>query len=166
MTSFLLTALIFTGLLCLALGLLCYRLFTTLESSGARRAAQEREWMQKQKEIDRYLSGILRVLNNNVGGISKRLSESAEIADTIHSNAPGLITQSQGLVYWLHANDQFLLSLYAAAAEGIDRHHQRRVAEMKKCGRQEVFGRIYESAGLPVPSLHNLQARGSEESYV
>lgn len=61
--------------------------------------------------------------------------------------------QCDGLAYWLHANDQFLVSLYAVAAEGIDREHRRRVHEMKKTGREEIFGRIYEGAGLPAPSI-------------
>lgn len=49
--------------------------------------------------------------------------------------------------------DQFLVSLYAVAAEGIDREHRRRVHEMKKTGREEIFGRIYEGAGRPAPSI-------------
>ena len=116
-------------------------------------ASRRKEWMEEKKEMDRYLSGVLRVLNSNVGGISKRISESAEIAEAIQSQAPDLFTRCDGLAYWLHANDQFLVNLYASAAEGIDRDHRRRVHEMKKSGRAEVFDRIYESAGLPAPSI-------------
>jgi len=116
-------------------------------------AIRHKEWMDEKKEMDRYLSGVLRVLNSNVGGISKRISESAEIAEAIQSQAPDLFRQCDGLAYWLHANDQFLVSLYAVAAEGIDREHRRRVHEMKKTGREEIFGRSYEGAGLPAPSI-------------
>jgi len=153
MESVLITALAFMTFLCLLLGWACYRLFTDREKSMEHEASRRKEWMDERKEMDRYLSGVLRVLNSNVGGISKRISESAEIAEAIQSTAPDLFKRCNGLAYWLHANDQFLVSLYSVAAEGIDRDHRRRVHEMKKTGREEVFGRIYEGAGLSAPSL-------------
>lgn len=153
MTTFLITALIVTTLICLMLGWACYRLWTTMEQGQKYNNIRLKEWPDEREEKDRYLSGILRVLNANTGGISKRISESAEIAEAIYSFSPDLFRQCKGLAYWLHANDQFLTSLYAIAAEGIDRDHRQRVHEMKKTGRAEVFGRIYESAGLSVPSV-------------
>ena len=153
MVSALITALVLMTLLCVLLGWACYRLFTDREESLKHEAVRHKEWMDEKKEKDRYLSGVLRVLNSNVGGISKRISESAEIAEAIQLQAPDLFKQCDGLAYWLHANDQFLVSLYAVAAEGIDREHRRRVHEMKKTGREEIFGRIYEEAGLPAPSI-------------
>lgn len=153
MVSALITALVLMTLLCLLLGWACYRLFTDREESMKHEESRRKEWMDEKKEMDRYLSGVLRVLNSNVGGISKRISESAEIAEAIQSQTPDLFKQCDGLAYWLHANDQFLVSLYAVAAEGIDREHRRRVHEMKKTGRDNVFGRIYEGAGLPAPRI-------------
>lgn len=153
MMSVLIIGLVLVTILCLLLGWTCYRLITDREKSMEHEALRRKEWMEEKKEMDRYLSGVLRVLNSNVGGISKRISESAEIAEAIQSQAPDLFTRCDGLAYWLHANDQFLVSLYASAAEGIDRDHRRRVHEMKETGRAEVFDRIYESAGLPAPSI-------------
>lgn len=153
MVSALITALALMTLLCLLLGWACYRLFTDREESMKQEDSRRKEWMDEKKEMDRYLSGVLRVLNSNVGGISKRISESAEIAEAIQLQAPDLFKQCDGLAYWLHANDQFLISLYAVAAEGIDREHRRRVHEMKETGRDNVFGRIYEGAGLPAPRI-------------
>ncbi len=153
MMNILITALALMTFLCLLLGWACYRLFTDREESMKQEDSRRKEWMDEKKEMDRYLSGVLRVLNSNVGGISKRISESAEIAEAIQSQAPDLFKQCDGLAYWLHANDQFLVSLYSVAAEGIDRDHRRRVHEMKTIGREEIFGRIYEGAGLPAPSI-------------
>ncbi|MDD4927626.1 MAG: hypothetical protein PHF58_14125 [Methylotenera sp.] len=147
------TALALMMFLCLLLGWACYRLITDREKSKQHEASWRKEWMDEKKEVDRYLSGVLRVLNSNVGGISKRISESAEIAEAIQSQAPDLFKRCDGLAYWLHANDQFLVSLYAVAEEGIDCDHRRRVHEMKTTGEREVFGRIYEGAGLSPPSL-------------
>ena len=128
MVSALITALVLMTLLCVLLGWACYRLFTDREESLKHEAVRHKEWMDEKKEMDRYLSGVLRVLNSNVGGISKRISESAEIAEAIQSQAPDLFKQCDGLAYWLH--DQFLVSLYSVAADGIDRDHRRRVHEM------------------------------------
>lgn len=153
MVSALITALALMTILCLLLGWACYRLLTDREESMKQVASRRKEWMDEKKEMDRYLSGVLRVLNSNVGGISKRISESAEIAEAIQLQAPDLFKQCDGLAYWLHANDQFLISLYAVAAEGIDREHRRRVHEMKTIGREEIFERIYEGAGLPAPAI-------------
>lgn len=153
MVSALITALVAMTILCLLLGWACYRLITDREKSMEHEASRRKEWMDEKEEMDRYLSGVLRVLNSNVGGISKRISESAEIADAIQSQAPDLFKRCDGLAYWLHANDQFLVNLYASAAEGIDRDHRRRVHEMKEADRTAVFDRIYEGAGLPAPSI-------------
>ena len=103
--------------------------------------------------IRRFLTDVLNVLNYNVGGISTRISESAEIAEAIQSKAPDLFRKCFGLAHWLHANDQFLVSLYAVVAEGLDQNHQRRVHEMRKNGREEIFNRIYDGAGFPAPSF-------------
>ncbi len=156
MVNALIAALVVTTLLCLLLGWACYRLITEREQVREGDKSRRKEWMDEKQEKDRYLSGVLRVLNTNVGGISKRISESAEIAETIQRHSPDLFKRCDGLAYWLHANDQFLVSLYAVAAEGIDRDHRRRVHEMKKTGREEIFGRVYERAGLPVPPISEL----------
>lgn len=153
MVSALIAALVTMTLLCVLLGWACYRFFTDREESMKCEAAWHKEWMDEKKEIDRYLSGVLDVLNFNTGGISKRISESAEIAEAIQSIAPDLFKRCPGLAYWLHANDQFLVNLYAVAAEGIDRDHRLRISRMKAAGREAIFNRIYEGAGLPAPSI-------------
>ena len=151
--SILMTALGLTILLCLLLGWALYRTFTNMELIRKQEADRREEWIEEKKELDRYLTGVLRVLNTNVGGISKRISESAEIAEVLQAHAPDLFKQCEGLAYWLHANDRFLVSLYAVAAEGIDKGHRRRVHEMKKIDRDEVFERIYVEAGMPAPTI-------------
>ncbi len=151
MNAFLIAALIMMTLLCLLLGWACYRLWITMERGRKYNEDRLKEWMDERKEKDRYLSGILRVLNADTGGISKRIDENAEIADAILLYSPDLFKRCDGLAHWLHANNQFLIRLYAMAAEGIDRDHRQRVHEMKKIGRAEIYGRVYERAGLPVP---------------
>lgn len=153
MVSALMAALIALTMLCMLLGWACYRLSIDMKKAKLREASRRKEWLDEKNEVDRYLSGVLRVLKSNVGGIRKRICESAESAEELESKAPDLFRQCDGLANWLHANDQFLVSLYALAAEGIDREHQRRVDAIEKTGRGEVFYRIYEAAGLPSPSV-------------
>ncbi len=140
-------------ILCSLLGMACYRLISNREKLMKQEESRRKELMDEMKEMDRYLSGVLRVLNSSTGGISKRISESAEIAEAIQSQAPDLFKQCPGLAYWLHANDQFLVSLCSVAVEGVDRHHQQRIDEMKNAGREKIFDRIYETAGLPAPLI-------------
>lgn len=155
MVSVLIAALVVMTILCLLMGWACFRLFTARESALKWDESRRKEWMEEKKEQDRYLGGVLRVLNANIGGISKRISESAEIANAIQSYCPDLFKQCDGLAYWLHANDQFLVNLYAIAAEGLDRDHRQRIHQMKKDGRGEVFWQIFENAGLtPPPRSH------------
>ena len=139
-------------LLCVLLGVACYRLGE--DRDHARDTFQERmhEWRTEKAEVDRVLAQIVRVLNSHTGGISKRISESAEIAEAIQQDAPDLFKKNAGLAYWLHANDQFFGSLYAAAAEVIDQYHCHRVHEMIESDRADIFDRIYEEAGLPAPN--------------
>jgi hypothetical protein len=149
MTTFLIAALSVTTLLCLMFGRVCYMLVTAREQSWQYEKEQRRQWMDEREQMRRYLSEVTHVLNANVGGISKRITESVEIADAIYRQSPDLFKSCDGLAYWLHANDQFLNALYNAAAEGIDPDHRRRVHEIRKDGRRGILSRIYESAGLP-----------------
>lgn len=153
MTTFLIAALAVTTLLCLLLGMAFYRSWTAGNASYKHYESQHKEWMEEREHITRYLHGVTRVLNTHVGGISKRLSESAEIAEAIQRRSPELFKQCDGLAYWLHANDQFLNALYSVAAEAIDKDHRRRIHYMRKEGRGEVFKRIYEGAELPLPPV-------------
>lgn len=148
MTAFLIAALSVTTLLCVALGRAWYLLVAARERSREYDEGRRKEWMAEREQMQRYLSGVTRVLNSNVGGISKRISESVEIAETINRQSPELFRQCDGLAYWLHANDQFLNALYDVAAEAIERDHRHRVHDTRKEGSGEVFNRIYESAGL------------------
>ncbi len=153
MTTFLIAALGATTLLALLL-------IVAIARSDNSHANARKEWLEERREvathiqdIERYIQGVVRVLNTNVGGISKRISESAEIAEAIQAHAPDLFKQCDGLAYWLHANDQFLVSLYAAAEDRIEHDHRWRLHVMKEEGRDEVFYQIYDSAGLRPPLI-------------
>lgn len=95
------------------------------------------------------------VLLSSLGGIKKRLSESLEIVETIQATAPDLFERCDGLLYWLHANDQFLVRLHDAAR--VDQWHEAsRMAPMRE-DREEVFAQIYAAAGLPPPPHEKFQ---------
>lgn len=109
------------------------------------------ELEEEHKEKDYYLGAILQVLNGHVGGISKRIHESAEIAEAIQSHGPDLFKKCPGLAYWLHANDQFLVRLYAVSGEGIDSHHRDHIQWMQKDDGDNIFSQIYKFAKLSDP---------------
>ncbi len=148
MTGILATALAIMLLLCLW----AYsRSISAREYERKSQKAWEMELMREKKAVEHSLSGVLDVMRSNVGGIGKRISESAQIAEAIQSNAPELFKRCPSLAYWLHANDQFLVSLYANAPDCLDSDQRRLVDEIEKAGRAEVFDRIYASAGLRPP---------------
>lgn len=166
MTTVLIVALVFAVLMCIVLALLCYYLLAKMDRNLK---FQEYLWKQEhaeRAEKDQYLSGVPAVLNTNVGGISKRISESAEVAEALHMHAPEVFRKCSGLAYWLHANDEFLSRLYAKAANGISHDHQWRIAEWEKSGRDEVFRRIYKSAGLTVPSFMSDGAKSDDQAAI
>jgi len=142
----LITALVLTTSLCLLLGWAYYRLFAKHYYSEARRKEQELNLMIENEEQAKYLRGILQVLNTDVGGIRKRINESAEIVDAIATHAPDLFDQCKGLAFWLHANDQFLVDLQAAAGEGIDRPHDRQPGGTLLAPFLGEFGNRFKSA--------------------
>lgn len=152
MTTILIIGLGAMTLLCLALIFALNRTITihdaSIEGYREREAYINNEWLSAQ----RFNSGITRILNNYTGGISKRLSESREIATAIHQEAPDLFRKSEGLLYCLHANDQFLSQLYSVGAEGIDKDHRNRVLEQQEHDREAIFFKAYESAGLQPPA--------------
>jgi hypothetical protein len=115
---------------------------------------QRQNLLEERERITSNLHDVMRVLNAKAGGISKRIYESTEIAEAIEQNAPELFKQCFGLVHWLHANDQFLKSLYSVTAPELDVDHFRRHHYMQDYGRDEVFERIYVLAGLPFPGIH------------
>jgi len=167
----LLTALGAAMLPALLLGLACYHFCAALRRSKSHMSNVRREWMEERQEIERsiqneerFIEGVVRVLNSNVGGISKRISESAEIAEVIRTQAPDLFKKCDGLAYWLHANDQFLVNLYIASAERIDRDHQERFFSMGADGRGEIFHQIFDSAGLRPPFAGTSMAHMPTES--
>lgn len=162
----LIAALAVMTLICLVLGRLCYRLDQRLKRSGDFTRIRLRELEHENDELRRFSSGVVRVLNASVGGISKRLSESTEIVETINHLAPELFRKDNGLIYWLHANDQFLVQLAESAAEGIDRSHRRSIDQQKRRGRDSAFLRVYENAGLrpPAPTTsHDAPARAADQ---
>lgn len=66
------------------------------------------------QEQDRHWREIYDVIQTCAGGINKRISEHAEITDTIQRQAPDLLQLNAGLTHWLSANDQFLQQLRIA----------------------------------------------------
>ena len=157
MMSALLSAIALMTILCLLLGLAYLRLYQRLISTREFDANRRKDLIEEMNKMRRYISGVHYVLNTNVGGIGKRLSESAEIAEAIQLHAPDLFKQCEGLAYWLHANDQFLANLSESAAEGIWGEKRCRINEMNQAGRADIFNRIYEGANL-IPPLHHQQS--------
>lgn len=146
-------ALALTAVLCIALGYGCWHLCAVLDLYRIQ-AAEERKHCQKVlREKDEFLGGILAVLRRGEGGIAQRLSESVEIAETIHARAPELLDHCASLAHWLHANDQFLEDLFVAAAKQIDDEQSRRVWNMKCSDRKFIFRRIYERAGVSITDI-------------
>lgn len=152
MVNALIASLVAMAIVCLLLGWICYHLIMSREATRETHARRLEELINQNKEKDRYLTDVLRVLNSKVGGISMRINDSLEIAETIYLHVPDLFKRCKGLAYWLHANDQFLVNLYATAADGVDKDHRRRIHELRESNRSAVFDRIYEGAGLPAPS--------------
>lgn len=152
-TTLLIAGLALATLNCVLLGLACYRLVLAHERSLEHEASMRKALTDERDRMSRFESDVLRVLNNHTGGISKRMSESLEIAEAIHLHSPELFKRCEGLAYWLHANDQFLAALYAVAAERIDREHRRRINDMRQGWQGDVFRRIYEGAALPPPPV-------------
>jgi len=68
MVSSLITALVAMTIVCLLFGWACYRLFTDGAKSMEHEASRCKEWMDEKKKMGCYLSGVLRVLNSNIGG--------------------------------------------------------------------------------------------------
>lgn len=148
MTGILATALAIMLLLCLW----AYsRSISAREYERKSQKAWEMELMREKKAVEHSLSGVLDVMRSSMGGIDKRISENIQIADAIQSNAPELFKRCPGVAYWLHANDQFLRSLYDAAPDCLPSERRHLFDEIEKAGRAEVFDRIYASAALRPP---------------
>lgn len=150
-TWFLAIALAFMTVVCLVFGRTLYRVIQHTEDSRKYEKQRQEEIDAEFSDTRRYVSGITRTLNQYTGGISKRICESEQILKTLQRLDPDLFLKEDGLLYWLHANDQFLMQLASVAAEGIDRDHRRLIHEEIQFGRETTFLQAYEKSGLPPP---------------
>lgn len=97
------------------------------------------------------LSEIIRVLNTNEGGISKRLSESIEITEAICQGTPDAFKKEFGLAYWLHANDQFLVKLASVSNDLLDQLVSDGIERNLAKDRDNLFAQAYAAAGVQDP---------------
>lgn len=151
MNTYLLVALACTALF-LATVRYAYRQHRMYDRLLYKTNARLRGAEQEREELARRLGAVARVLNCSVGGIGKRLSENVETAETVQRHAAQLFTQSKGLVYRLHANEQFLVDLYWAANYALDAEQSEATAAHFKAGRSQIFGVIYDAAQLVPPA--------------
>lgn len=93
---------------------------------------------------------ILEVVESTAGGISKRVWENIEIAESIYSRAPELFKQCPSLIYDLHATEQFLNALFDAMTDRLDRT-QRELVARQRTEREAVFNRICDAFDLERP---------------
>lgn len=90
------------------------------------------------------------VLRGHLGGVGKRLADTREMAELIHSRAPGLLKEADGLAHLLHGNDDFLGRLLDAyiAADQDQGGAQLRAAVRKPAG---IYADVFDAAGKPAP---------------
>lgn len=98
------------------------------------------------------LAAINEVLDYFAGGITKRISESEEIASSLKYNAPDGFQLTPPVLYSLYANDQFMLELYRAAGHPADSSHKAFCQEQKRL-RYESFLALFEKANLSPPPM-------------
>ncbi|MYM92487.1 hypothetical protein [Duganella vulcania] len=123
--------------------------------TNGRFRAMDREYM----ELRRRMGVVVRVVNSSVGGIGKRLSESVEIATAIHTQAPQIFSQCEGLARWLRANDQFLVELYSAISYAVDPDVRERFEGEVKGGREVIFEHVYDATKRVPPPMTSLFGR-------
>jgi hypothetical protein len=141
-----------TTVLCVLLSGICYLLGRRLVYNNKSDRAYRDALMEEKQSLQHFVSGIVQILDSSVGGLSKRLSESQEIVETISRLDPELFKRDKGLIYWLHANDQFLVQLAKAAVDGVDRDQQQSVHRQMQADRDDVFCRAYANSGLRPPA--------------
>lgn len=145
---------VIAALVCIAS--LCSALFYR---AGNKRLSSElatsRSFMDEQRAHCAHYQNIVRQiysvieLGGTAGGLPKRLTEGRQIIAVIELQAPELLTENSGLVYWLHANEQFLLELANVARLNFEHPFHRAI----KADSEAVFNRLYALCGLPAPVL-------------
>lgn len=96
------------------------------------------------------LNSVLQPLSYSAGGLSKRMSESIEIAQTIQQHAPQLFKQHPSLAYTLHANDQFFQQVYESVSNDLGSDARAHIEALRK--EEDIFQRIYADAGIVPPA--------------
>lgn len=98
------------------------------------------------------LEAIYPVLNETAGGLVKRIAESADTVATIHRLFPEAFKTHSGLLFWLYANDQFLVRLAELAApEMLDSIQVDCLPLVLHPNREDLFLTIYRESGLDAP---------------
>lgn len=139
------------ALVCAILAMAYFRLLKKVDAQRETYKERIRLITDEYEAMGGTLSGIAEVVNTSVGGLSKRLSESVEIAETLFRIDPSIFEQDRGLMYWLHANDQFLEQLAEACTEITDPLQRHFIDRATANGRTGIFFRIYEAADVPPP---------------
>jgi len=99
-----------------------------------------------------------------LGGIHKRIDEIREVTEAIREHRQELFEQVFGLVYWLHASDQFLCALRdTAMPEGSSPQHDEQRRFWRGTSRTDsradsIYNEILAQLGRdPCPSLTGRQ---------
>lgn len=148
MTTFLIAALVVMTLICIALIWALFQQNKVIKYQNDYQHDCLKLNDEKLESMHSYISGFTKTLYDFTGGIGKRITESEEIICTINSLAPELFVKHKGLLYWLHANDQFLVKLSVVA--GIDDHHH---SPKATDAREAFFNRLYQAANLQNPII-------------
>lgn len=151
MVAFLICALVLSIVYGVIVSQLYYRLWKSRETLQDRYVRK----LKVHEESDLHFARIIQILNDGADGIGKRIADSESVVRAIDEYYPNAFKECKGLLQWLHANDHFLYSLYDSAADRIDPQQKKRVGEMRKKGRDEIFDRIYDRVQIPVPVTGN-----------
>ncbi|MBK1902039.1 MULTISPECIES: hypothetical protein [Burkholderia] len=106
-----------------------------------------RRWIQHHKVQDQESKAALEVLQRRffrlatvidsyAGGISTRLSESANVVATLHSRNPAFFLELPDLGHWLDANDKYLSALSDASSDWLDPRHREKVHRVQESGKR------------------------------
>lgn len=94
---------------------------------------------------EQHLTDLYKVLSFKTGGVGKRISECREITEALFTHVPDVFEQEKGLIYWLHATDQFFTALDATMLPNDVREH---------CANSysaEIYSQVYRAIGKMEP---------------
>lgn len=93
------------------------------ELGGLRSGIQYRDGMISQLGAENLkLKEIVKVLDETVGGVTKRLTENIEICEKLLEYAPAVFNKYPAIAYWLQAHDEFFDAVCRVrGGEAVDR---------------------------------------------